>query len=228
MDKRERLVVGGLLVIAAVLALCALQVAARLAAALADPRTGPAAMLQQASLLLAVGAAAAFALAVSRASIRLARENPSPWHEPCRGVHRIVGYVATGLVGLAAAPSGGAAAAAQPASSALASASEPAPTTAPDPTWQPTGARRAPTPPPEIRLVGGNTRDAPEDARSTVVVRRGDCLWDIVARALGPTATRADIDRAWPRWYAANRAVIGSDPNLLRPGQQLRAPSGGA
>jgi hypothetical protein len=59
---------------------------------------------------------------------------------------------------------------------------------------------------------------------ATVVVRRGDCLWDIAARHLGPAATTAAIAAQWPRWYAANREVIGPRPDLLRPGQRLHPP----
>jgi nucleoid-associated protein YgaU len=59
------------------------------------------------------------------------------------------------------------------------------------------------------------------------VVRRGDALWDIAARHLGPTASAAEIARAWPRWYSANRAVIGADPGMIRPGQILFAPTRG-
>ena len=57
-----------------------------------------------------------------------------------------------------------------------------------------------------------------------VVVRRGDTLWDIAARALGPGASAADIATSWPRWYVANRSTIGPDPDLIRPGQLLRPP----
>ena len=57
------------------------------------------------------------------------------------------------------------------------------------------------------------------------VVRRGDTLWDIAARHLGPTASAVDISRAWPAWYAANRAVIGPDPSVIRPGELLSPPS---
>lgn len=57
-----------------------------------------------------------------------------------------------------------------------------------------------------------------------VVVRRGDSLWAIAGRHLGPTATDAQIAAAWPRWYATNRAVIGPDPDLLLPGQRLMPP----
>jgi nucleoid-associated protein YgaU len=57
-----------------------------------------------------------------------------------------------------------------------------------------------------------------------VVVRRGDTLWGLARRHLRPGATDAEIARAWPFWYAANRAVIGPDPGLLLPGQRLRVP----
>jgi nucleoid-associated protein YgaU len=58
-----------------------------------------------------------------------------------------------------------------------------------------------------------------------VVVRRGDTLWDIAARALGPGASDADIAASWPRWHAANRSTIGPDPDLILPGQLLRPPT---
>lgn len=61
-------------------------------------------------------------------------------------------------------------------------------------------------------------------AYDVVVVRPGDTLWDIARRHLPAGASDASIARAWPRWYAANRAVIGSDPDLLLPGQRLRSP----
>jgi hypothetical protein len=57
------------------------------------------------------------------------------------------------------------------------------------------------------------------------VVRRGDTLWDIAARHLGPRATAAEIARAWPQWYAANRAAIGPNPHLIHPGLVLQAPA---
>ena len=61
----------------------------------------------------------------------------------------------------------------------------------------------------------------PADERVLVTVRRGDTLWDLAARGLGPTASDAEIAAEWPRWYAANRDVVGADPDLLVPGQQL-------
>lgn len=62
----------------------------------------------------------------------------------------------------------------------------------------------------------------------TVTVVQGDSLWVIAARHLGAHATPQQIAREWPRWYAANRTVIGSDANLIHVGQVLTAPSPGA
>lgn len=71
-------------------------------------------------------------------------------------------------------------------------------------------------------------REVPVDldwpSAATVVVHRGDSLWSIAADQLGPTATDAQIDAAWRSWYAANRTVIGDDPDLILPGRQLQAP----
>jgi nucleoid-associated protein YgaU len=33
------------------------------------------------------------------------------------------------------------------------------------------------------------------------------------------------VAASWPRWYAANRRVIGADPDLILPGQILRPPA---
>jgi hypothetical protein len=57
-----------------------------------------------------------------------------------------------------------------------------------------------------------------------VVVRPGDSLWGIAAAQLGRDGTPARTAAAWPRWYAANRAVIGADPDLIKPGQRLAWP----
>lgn len=58
-----------------------------------------------------------------------------------------------------------------------------------------------------------------------VVVLRGDSLWSIAARQLPGEATDAEIDRTWHQWYTANAAVLGSDPNLIFPGQILLPPT---
>lgn len=58
-----------------------------------------------------------------------------------------------------------------------------------------------------------------------VVVQPGDCLWALAGRSLGPGATARRIAATWPSWWAANRTVIGDDPDLLQPGTRLRPPS---
>ena len=61
-------------------------------------------------------------------------------------------------------------------------------------------------------------------AGSVHVVVRGESLWAIASDALAPGATDAEVAAAWPVIYAANRAVIGDDPNLILPGQSLVIP----
>ncbi len=81
----------------------------------------------------------------------------------------------------------------------------------------PAGSARPPDPTPRTERVH--------------VVRPGDTLWDIAAAALAgrdgipPTSRR--IAHYWPRVYAANREVIGDDPDLIHPGQRLRLPEEG-
>ena len=52
------------------------------------------------------------------------------------------------------------------------------------------------------------------------VVRTGDTLWDIAADHLDD-ATNAEITAAWKAIWRANSAVIGEEPGLIHPGQQL-------
>lgn len=73
---------------------------------------------------------------------------------------------------------------------------------------------------------GDQARPAPSAAH---VVRPGDSLWRVAAARLaerGERATDAATAAEWPRWFAANRDVIGADPHLLRPGQVLQPPTG--
>jgi LysM repeat protein len=90
------------------------------------------------------------------------------------------------------------------------------------PQWQP----RAPVVDPG--LMGPKVSRAAQQAGSPdakeVVVLRGDSLWSIAAKDLGPTANDMEIARHWPKWYAANTEVIGDDPGVILPGQVLKAP----
>ena len=93
----------------------------------------------------------------------------------------------------------------------------------PDPGWVPS----TPTvrTQPDVRVLTPAPRGEPEpDEAHQVVVHRGDSLWSIAARHLGPGASDSEVADAWPDWYAANREVIGEDPDLLLPGQVLHAP----
>lgn len=61
------------------------------------------------------------------------------------------------------------------------------------------------------------------------VVVRGDCLWQIAAERLRQAGDRSptdgDVATAVESWWQENRAVIGSDPDLIHPGQVLQAPA---
>jgi nucleoid-associated protein YgaU len=79
-------------------------------------------------------------------------------------------------------------------------------------------------------VLGGRDGASREDEGATreVVVRAGDSLWSVAARSLGGHATAAEIAREWPRWYRANRAVVGDNPDLLLVGTVLVRPGGAA
>jgi nucleoid-associated protein YgaU len=55
----------------------------------------------------------------------------------------------------------------------------------------------------------------------TVVVSPGDTLWGIAAQQLPVGASDRRISTRWQRVYAANRALIGPDPDVIQPGQRL-------
>ncbi|GAB7193702.1 hypothetical protein NUM3379_44120 [Kineococcus sp. NUM-3379] len=63
----------------------------------------------------------------------------------------------------------------------------------------------------------------------TVVVLRGDSLWSLVTAHLTASGDAHPAERTVAaevqRWWAANRAVIGADPDVLLPGQVLRVPA---
>ena len=89
----------------------------------------------------------------------------------------------------------------------------------------PPPVRTAPVPTREPARPAPTTPSAPTAPSMVVIVRTGDTLWDIAARHLPPLHTDADIARSWPRWYAANRSVIGPDAGQIHPGQRLVAPT---
>jgi hypothetical protein len=110
------------------------------------------------------------------------------------------------------------------------------------PSW-PTGPGDTPTAAPlpaapaaPAAAAATATAPAAGDPSAEVVVQPGDTLWSIAAAGLRSTADpadpadaadAADIAAVWPRWYRANTDAIGSDPNLIRPGITLHAPTRG-
>ncbi|GAA1527321.1 hypothetical protein [Kribbella lupini] len=93
-------------------------------------------------------------------------------------------------------------------------------------TGDPVGPR---TGEPGIRVPDRPTDGAPVRytnlASGRHVVLRGESLWSIAAAELGAGASDSAIAARWPHWYAANRAVIGPDPDVLLPGQVLQSPA---
>lgn len=104
-------------------------------------------------------------------------------------------------------------------------AGRPAPPSTIQPGWQPSA------PPVEPGLLAGPPVRSEaalhqETARhgSPVPVLAGDSLWGIVADHMGPGASDVDIALEWPRWYEANKALLGPNPDVLLPGQVLLPP----
>ena len=76
------------------------------------------------------------------------------------------------------------------------------------------------------RAVGAGTvtHGRPVSAGGEVTVRAGDTLWALASERLPPRADDHAIDVAWRRIYLANRPQIGTDPDLIHPGQTLHLP----
>lgn len=87
---------------------------------------------------------------------------------------------------------------------------------------------------------GSDTAEAPSQAAppdrsadALYVVTAGDSLWSITADARegglrdGAVSLDAEaIAEGWPELYDANRGVVGPDPSLIHPGQELAIPEG--
>lgn len=176
------------------------------------------------------------------------RVTPTSWHRflrqhvPAAAVAVSLSTAGMGVPGLSAhlAPpgvgsAGGAAAAAGTALTAFfpgrSAPPDPAPAADPLPAWSapelspspgvnpspagspsPTAAAATPGPPPP---ASGTTR--------CIRVQPGDTLWALTASLLS-TTDPVRLAQGWPALWAANRSVIGADPNLLYPGELLRVP----
>ena len=136
-----------------------------------------------------------------------------------RAMYRVVAGAA-GL-GIALTPVAAGAATVPPTPARASTASPGWPTsTAPAPGWPvlPEPRRRGPG------EASGSAAGARPASTDHVVVAPGDSLWSIAAAHLDRAAP-ARVAAAWPRWYAANRTVIGPDPDHIVAGQVLDVPA---
>lgn len=62
-------------------------------------------------------------------------------------------------------------------------------------------------------------------AQESVVVLTGDTLWSIAAAELGEDASPVEVSARWQQWYQENEAVIGTDPDVIKPGMVLTSPA---
>lgn len=75
-----------------------------------------------------------------------------------------------------------------------------------------------------ITLESGPT-DTPA-ADSSVVVEKGDHLWKISARHVGPGATDGEVGPYWRKVITVNTPHLRSgDPDLIYPGEVVRLPA---
>lgn len=74
------------------------------------------------------------------------------------------------------------------------------------------------------RPGGAGGLDRARAHRPVVAVSPGDSLWSIASDLLPAGAPDARVDRAWRLLYRANRPIVGSDPNLIEPGDRLVIP----
>jgi len=75
-----------------------------------------------------------------------------------------------------------------------------------------------------ITMESGST-DTPSSDGS-VVVERGDHLWKISARHLGPEATEGEVAPYWREVITVNTPHLRSgDPDLIYPGEVVRLPA---
>lgn len=106
---------------------------------------------------------------------------------------------------------------------------------APDLDWPAPAAPTSTEPP--ASTIGGVAPGASAPPRAAalpsqdglVVVRPGDSLWSLAEQELqargADDPTPAQVASRWPTWWAANRELVGDDPDLLRPGTALAPPT---
>lgn len=69
----------------------------------------------------------------------------------------------------------------------------------------------------KAKVSSGSKRSSTKTNPDTYTVKKGDCLWNIAKKFYGKGSKYTLI-------YNANKKVIGSNPNLIYPGQVLKIP----
>ena len=69
----------------------------------------------------------------------------------------------------------------------------------------------------ETEAPAEETPEEPVPQAQTYTVEAGDCLWNIAKKYYGDGSQYTKI-------YEANKGTIGSNPNLIKPGQKLVIP----
>ncbi|PID97714.1 MAG: hypothetical protein CSA82_02835 [Actinobacteria bacterium] len=83
--------------------------------------------------------------------------------------------------------------------------------------------RDIPLPSPQLSPPNhSNSVSPPSEAMHTV--NGGESLWTIAHHYLGEDTSPSEIANFWPHIYATNHTLIGSNPNIIRPGMSLRIP----
>jgi resuscitation-promoting factor RpfA len=95
----------------------------------------------------------------------------------------------------------------------------------PEPTTDPTDSTDATEPDDALAPLPGADVGVDATDGAVHVVLRGESLWAIAAGELGPGASPEQIAARWPQWFETNRDRIGPDPDVIHPGQELRAPA---
>lgn len=170
----------------------------------------------------ALVAAACWAVAVTTVvTVQVTRSAPVPTRglpEPARRLLlRACGAVVVGglVAGTVAGP-----AAATPGSLGRDAGERPAQTVQQPQTVQPPAGPQPASGPVVVRAAAAQP--------DRVTVRPGDSLWRIAEATLrehGRSPTDADVAAYWPRIHDANRALVGPDPHLVRPGVPLVLPA---
>ncbi len=108
--------------------------------------------------------------------------------------------------------------------------SSPAPVATPSPTSsQPAAPVTAPKPVAKPPVTAPQQGGTVAKAAYTFKVARGDTLWDLTKATLaktGRSTSNANVDRYVAKLYSANRATIGSDPDLILIGSTITWPAG--